>query len=193
MQLTRVTGCGTEELRRHGLLGGAVPGGRGRVVEHAHRARRLHGRDPFRRLSRAPRHLAQHPPAAPGPPGRGRVSCGTNRISNVRFESYDYRLTDKGRDLWPVLTTMRQWGDKSMPAPDGPLLWWSPTSSVRPSDGRRRTRVSFVRGEGGARDVKAAHGARPTPRATAPGRTFMTRAGGPSPGTTAPTCLMSRP
>src|SRR5271163_2662134 len=23
---------------------------------------------------------------------------------------YDYRLTDKGRDLWPVLTTMRQWG-----------------------------------------------------------------------------------
>jgi DNA-binding HxlR family transcriptional regulator len=25
---------------------------------------------------------------------------------------FDYRLTDKGRDLWPVLTTMRQWGDK---------------------------------------------------------------------------------
>ena len=25
---------------------------------------------------------------------------------------YDYRLTAKGRDLWPVLTTMRQWGDK---------------------------------------------------------------------------------
>lgn len=25
---------------------------------------------------------------------------------------YDYRLTDKGRDLWPVLTTMRQWGDR---------------------------------------------------------------------------------
>jgi DNA-binding HxlR family transcriptional regulator len=24
---------------------------------------------------------------------------------------YDYRLTDKGRDLWPVLTAMRQWGD----------------------------------------------------------------------------------
>src|ERR1700722_13897266 len=31
---------------------------------------------------------------------------------------YDYRLTDKGRDLWPVLTTMRQWGDKYA-APDG--------------------------------------------------------------------------
>lgn len=34
---------------------------------------------------------------------------------------YDYRLTDKGRDLWPVLTTMRQWGDKHA-APDGPPL-----------------------------------------------------------------------
>jgi DNA-binding HxlR family transcriptional regulator len=34
---------------------------------------------------------------------------------------YDYRLTDKGRDLWPVLTTMRQWGDKYA-APGGPPL-----------------------------------------------------------------------
>ena len=34
---------------------------------------------------------------------------------------YDYRLTDKGRDLWPVLTAMRQWGDKYS-APDGPPL-----------------------------------------------------------------------
>jgi DNA-binding HxlR family transcriptional regulator len=34
---------------------------------------------------------------------------------------YDYRLTDKGRDLWPVLTAMRQWGDKHA-APQGPPL-----------------------------------------------------------------------
>jgi DNA-binding HxlR family transcriptional regulator len=32
---------------------------------------------------------------------------------------YDYVLTDKGRDLWPVLTTMRQWGDRYA-APNGP-------------------------------------------------------------------------
>lgn len=32
---------------------------------------------------------------------------------------YDYRLTDKGRDLWPVLTAMRQWGDLHA-APAGP-------------------------------------------------------------------------
>ena len=31
----------------------------------------------------------------------------------------DYRLTDKGRDLWPVLTAMRQWGDAHA-APGGP-------------------------------------------------------------------------
>ena len=31
----------------------------------------------------------------------------------------DYRLTDKGRDLWPVLTAMRQWGDVHA-APTGP-------------------------------------------------------------------------
>ncbi len=34
---------------------------------------------------------------------------------------HDYRLTDKGKDLWPVLTTMRQWADKYA-APDGPPL-----------------------------------------------------------------------
>ena len=34
---------------------------------------------------------------------------------------FDYRLTPKGRDLWPVLTAMRQWGDEHA-APDGPPL-----------------------------------------------------------------------
>lgn len=34
---------------------------------------------------------------------------------------YDYRLTDKGLDLWPVLNAMRQWGDAHA-APHGPPL-----------------------------------------------------------------------
>jgi DNA-binding HxlR family transcriptional regulator len=34
---------------------------------------------------------------------------------------HEYRLTDKGRDLWPVLTTMREWGDRHA-APAGPPL-----------------------------------------------------------------------
>ena len=33
----------------------------------------------------------------------------------------EYRLTDKGRDLWHVLTAMRQWGDR-WAAPDGAPL-----------------------------------------------------------------------
>jgi len=32
---------------------------------------------------------------------------------------HEYRLTEKGIDLWPVLTAMRQWGDRHA-APDGP-------------------------------------------------------------------------
>jgi hypothetical protein len=34
---------------------------------------------------------------------------------------FDYRLTDKGRDLWPVLAAMRHWGD-TYEAPDGPPM-----------------------------------------------------------------------
>lgn len=34
---------------------------------------------------------------------------------------HDYRLTPKGKGLWPVLTAMRQWGD-AYAAPDGPPL-----------------------------------------------------------------------
>jgi len=36
-----------------------------------------------------------------------------------RPRRYEYRLTEKGRDLWPVLTAIRQWGDTYY-APDGP-------------------------------------------------------------------------
>lgn len=33
---------------------------------------------------------------------------------------HDYLLTDRGRDLWPVLTAMRQWGDRHG-TPAGPV------------------------------------------------------------------------
>ena len=45
---------------------------------------------------------------------------------------FDYRLTDKGRDLWPVLTTMRQWGDRYA-APSGPPLEVVHTACGSPS------------------------------------------------------------
>jgi len=44
-------------------------------------------------------------------------------LERVRYSDHpprdEYRLTDSGRDLWPVVTAMRQWGDK-WAAPDGP-------------------------------------------------------------------------
>jgi DNA-binding HxlR family transcriptional regulator len=46
-------------------------------------------------------------------------------LERVRYQDHpprdEYRLTDKGRDLWGVLTAMRQWGDR-WAAPDGPSL-----------------------------------------------------------------------
>jgi DNA-binding HxlR family transcriptional regulator len=35
----------------------------------------------------------------------------------VRFE---YRLTEKGRELWPVMMTLMQWGDRYYTEPAGP-------------------------------------------------------------------------
>ena len=44
-------------------------------------------------------------------------------LEKIRYSDhpprYEYRLTATGRDLWPVLDAMRQWGDKYA-APDGP-------------------------------------------------------------------------
>jgi len=39
----------------------------------------------------------------------------------TRPARYDYLLTDKGRDLWHVVTAMRQWGDR-WSAPNGAPL-----------------------------------------------------------------------
>jgi DNA-binding HxlR family transcriptional regulator len=33
---------------------------------------------------------------------------------------YDYRLTEKGLDLWPVLVSIMSWGDKWLPDEQGP-------------------------------------------------------------------------
>ncbi|MFD9030712.1 winged helix-turn-helix transcriptional regulator [Streptomyces sp. NPDC059567] len=34
----------------------------------------------------------------------------------------EYRLTPKGRDLWPVLLALKQWGDAHAADPEGPSL-----------------------------------------------------------------------
>ena len=37
-----------------------------------------------------------------------------------RPERFEYRLTQKGIDLWPVLVSLMKWGDRHAPADDGP-------------------------------------------------------------------------
>jgi len=79
----------------------------------------------------------------------------------------DYRLTDKGRDLWPVLTAMRQWGDAHA-APDGP-----PLEVVHDRCGVAGTQILVCEHCGepvGPRDVHAVPGAGRAPGLVRPRR-----------------------
>jgi len=83
----------------------------------------------------------------------------------------DYRLTPKGRDLWPVLTAMRQWGDVYA-APDGP-----PIEVVHSSCGSVTTAVLVCNGCGQAlhpREVNVVPGPGRAAPAT-PSRTATSR------------------
>jgi DNA-binding HxlR family transcriptional regulator len=42
------------------------------------------------------------------------------RPYSERPERYEYFLTEKGLDLWPVMIALMHWGDKYEPLPDGP-------------------------------------------------------------------------
>src|SRR4029079_9010712 len=42
------------------------------------------------------------------------------RLYQQRPERFEYRLTEKGRDLYPVLISMMRWGDRWTVGPDGP-------------------------------------------------------------------------
>ena len=42
------------------------------------------------------------------------------RLYSERPDRYEYRLTEKGLDLWPVLVSLLRWGDKWMTGRDGP-------------------------------------------------------------------------
>ena len=45
-------------------------------------------------------------------------------LDRVRYqerpERFEYRLTEKGRDLYPVLAALLSWGDRWTPSPEGP-------------------------------------------------------------------------
>ena len=45
-------------------------------------------------------------------------------LERVRYqerpERFEYRLTEKGIDLWPVVVSLLQWGDAHVERPGGP-------------------------------------------------------------------------
>ncbi len=79
---------------------------------------------------------------------------------------YDYRLTEKGRDLWVVMTALREWGDR-WAAPGG-----APIVTLHRTCGHEATMVPTCSHCGEVlevRDLKAVHGpargdALPVPR-----------------------------
>jgi DNA-binding HxlR family transcriptional regulator len=72
---------------------------------------------------------------------------------------YDYRLTERGLDLWPVLAAMRQWGDRHA-APDGP-----PVEIFHPAC-QSSTHLDFVCGSCGEKLHPGNVTARPGPGRT---------------------------
>src|SRR5262245_36659332 len=47
-------------------------------------------------------------------------------LDRVRYQErpprFEYRLTEKGRDLWPVVVSLTRWGDRWMTDEDGPPI-----------------------------------------------------------------------
>lgn len=80
-------------------------------------------------------------------------------LERVQYQEHpprwEYRLTEKGIDLWPVIDALRQWGDRHA-APDGP-----PVEILHRGCGHRADPVLCC-GECGepvdARDVRAVAG-----------------------------------
>jgi DNA-binding HxlR family transcriptional regulator len=82
-------------------------------------------------------------------------------VDRVRYSEHpprdDYRLTDKGRDLWPVVNAMRQWGDRYYAPAAGPPLRLTHTGCGVVTD---TTQVCASCGdEVGARDFTVVPGA----------------------------------
>ena len=91
MQPSMLSRHATNQLRGHELLGGPVPRGRRRVVEHAHRPRRVPRRHAVRRLPGPPRHLPQHPQRAP------RVTSSSRGVlERVPYQEHPPRATSTG-------------------------------------------------------------------------------------------------
>jgi hypothetical protein len=90
-----------------------------RVVDADDPPRHADGGHPLRAIPAPARHRPKRACAAAGRPRHSGI------LEQVKYQErptrYEYKLTPMGRDLWSVLTLLRQWGDTWL-APDGPPI-----------------------------------------------------------------------
>ena len=72
-----------------------------------------------------------------------------------RPERFEYRLTEKGLDLWPVLATLMQWGDKHVMGGRAPVVLRHRGCGGEVTE---RLRCAKCGAELSARDVRAERG-----------------------------------
>jgi DNA-binding HxlR family transcriptional regulator len=83
----------------------------------------------------------------------------------------EYVFTDKGRDLHPVLTALRQWGDKYLADPEGPAILATHHDCGAPVRARLVCDEGHVLASGEQVDRTPGPSARPRPAAGAAART----------------------
>ncbi len=59
------------------------------------------------------------------------------RLYQERPARYEYRLTERGRDLWPALVALMEWGDRHLPDESGPPILVEHRGCGGRIDGRR--------------------------------------------------------
>lgn len=94
-----------------------------------------------------------------------RVPLGDPKSPGARHE---YRLTEKGRDFFPVYVALKAWADRWMTGPEGPLVLLQEAATGRPveaprplgADGRalRPEDVRVLPGPGAGRATRARFG-----------------------------------
>ena len=82
---------------------------------------------------------------------------------------YEYRLTEKGLDLWPTIVALMQWGDRYAAPPAGPPVLLEHRGCGGRVDEHRvceqlRQAARRARGARAARTGRSARAPAPTPR-----------------------------
>ena len=89
----------------------ARAGGRRRALDAADRARPVPRRPPLRRAAGPPRHPAR---GAQRPAGDARRARASSSAARTRPAATSYVLTERGRELWPVVHQLMQWGERHL-------------------------------------------------------------------------------